>query len=466
VASLIEKPEKVVAESNGSSREGISDRVRSLTFEKPATGSEGRRRGRWLRRFFYLLIVLVAVGAILWRQGYARKLLAPKALELKVVTVQSDLSSAIVLDTSGYLMAQTKVQILPKIPGTILEMHIDEGTKIKKGDLLVQLDAKEFAADLAASKASLAQAKARLDEMVAGARPDEIHQAESLLTQAQARSKFALQDFERAQQLYGTISKQEFDRSKSNYDEAKANVEHQEQALSLLKAGARIEQVDGAKADVARCQANVDRAQVWFDSTRIASPIKGTVLEKHAELGERVNPEVIAAGLCTIADLSEMEVEVDVQERELTNVSIGQPCRIEPEAYPGQFYQGRVARIMPVANRQRGVVQIRVKVINNDDKLLPDMNCRVVVLKAESTFAPDDKLRVPTAAILGEPDSPVLFVLDGPIARRRPVKLGATDKGMVVVKEGLFPGERVAIPSDLSLGDGQLVKPVTNDGKG
>src|SRR4029079_1874930 len=163
--------------------------------------------------------------------------------------------------------------------------------------------------------------------------------------------------------------------------------------------------------------------------------------------------------MCTIADLSEMEVEVDVQERELTNVRIDQPCRIEPEAYAGQFYQGRVARIMPIANRQRGVVQIRVKVINNDGKLLPDMNTRVVILKSESTFTPDDKLRVPTTAILGEPDAPVLFVLDGPIARRRPVRLGDTINGMVVVKEGLFPGERVAIPTDASLGDGQPVKP-------
>lgn len=465
MASLIDKPEKVAATSNGSAREGISDRVRSLTFEKPAVGNEGRR-GRWLRRLLYFVIALIAVGAILWRQGFSRKLFAPRPIELKVVTVQSDLSSAIVLDTSGYLMAQTKVQILPKIPGSILELHIDEGTKVKKGDLLVQLDAKELTADLGASKASLAQAKARLDELVAGALPDEINQAESLLTQAEARAKFALQDFERAQQLYGTISKQEFDRAKSNYDEAKANVEHQTHALALLKKGPRIEQIEGAKADVARSQANVDRAQVWFDSTRIVSPITGTVLEKHAELGERVNPEVIAAGLCTVADLSEMDVEVDVQERELTNVAVGQPCRIEPEAYPGQFYQGRVARIMPVANRQRGVVQIRVKVINNDGKLLPDMNCRVVILKAESTFAPDDKLRVPTMAILGEPDAPVLYVLDGPIARRRPVKLGDAANGMVVIKEGLFPGERVAIPGDASLGEGQLVKPLSNDGKG
>ena len=196
MASLIEKPEKVGVESNGSAREGISDRVRSLAFEKPAAGSEGGRGRKWFRRLLFFVVAIVAIGAILWRQGLSQKLFPSRPVELNIVTVQSDLSSAIVLDTSGYLMAQTKVQMLPKIPGTILELHIDEGTKVKKGDLLIQLDAEEFAADLAASKASLAQAKARLDELVAGARPDEIHQAESLLTQAEAREKFALQEFE------------------------------------------------------------------------------------------------------------------------------------------------------------------------------------------------------------------------------------------------------------------------------
>ncbi len=168
--------------------------------------------------------------------------------------------------------------------------------------------------------------------MVAGALPDEINQAESLLTQAEARENSRCKILAR-KQLYGTISKQEFDRSKSNYDEAKANVEHQTHAVDLIERRAADGADRGARADVARSQANVDRAQVWFDSTRIVAPINGTVLEKHAELGERVNPEIIAAGLCTVADLSEMDVEVDVQERELTNVSVGQPCRIEPEAF-------------------------------------------------------------------------------------------------------------------------------------
>ena len=139
MANLVEKPASR-AQTNGSARDGISDRVRSLTFEKPSGVSHAGYRRKW-RPLILFAIASTAVGAILWHQGISRKLFPSPPVELKVVTVQSDLSSAIVLDTSGYLMAQTKVQMLPKIPGTILELHIDEGTKVKKGDLLVQLDA-------------------------------------------------------------------------------------------------------------------------------------------------------------------------------------------------------------------------------------------------------------------------------------------------------------------------------------
>jgi RND family efflux transporter MFP subunit len=154
---------------------------------------------------------------------------------------------------------------------------------------------------------------------------------------------------------------------------------------------------------------------------------------------------------------------VDVQERELTNISVGQPCRIEPEAYPGQFYQGRVARIMPIANRQRGVVQVRVEVLNDDARLLPDMNCRVVILRAESSFSPDESLRVPQQAIFGEPNAAFLYVLDGHTARRRPVQLGAKDGDTVTIKEGLFSGERVVIPDGSSLRDEQTVRARSDD---
>ncbi|MEX0610898.1 MAG: efflux RND transporter periplasmic adaptor subunit [Pirellulales bacterium] len=460
MASLVDKVSDSAADAGAAaSQDHVSERLRSLMFAKDA-GQHGERRvpvaPRRRRRRFLFLGALVLATIVLGARRYVG--LFQNVAEVDVVSVESQLSAATVLDTSGYLMAKTKVLVNSKIPGTIVELPIDEGAKVQERELLARLDGDEYAADLAAAKAGLAQTRARLSELEAGARPEEIRQAQALLDQANAGAEFARQDFERAKRLKNTISDQEFERAKANFEEAQASADHQTHTLALLKKGARPEQISAARADVERAQANVDKAAFWYESTKVLSPITGTVLERQLELGERIGPEVIGAGICVVANLDEMEVEVDVQERELVHIQVGQPCRIEPEAYPNRLYKGRVSRIMPVANRQRGVVQIRVEVLNDDSKLLPEMNCRIVVLREGSSFTPDDRLRVPKVAVLGQPDDPYVFVIDGNFARKRPVKLGAEHDGAMIVKEGVFAGEQVILPLDPPLSDGQPVR--------
>ena len=203
-----------------------------------------------------------------------------------------------------------------------------------------------------------------------------------------------------------------------------------------------------------QAQATLDKAAYWSDSTSIRSPITGTILEKRIELGERIGPETIATGICVVGNLKAMEVEVDVQERELSNIHIGQPCRIEPEAYPNRLYKGRVGRIMPVANRQRGVVQIRVEVLNDDARLLPELNCRIMILREGSSFTPDDRLRVPKDAVVHDADAPYVFVLDGNFAQKRPIEIGEERDGAVIIKSGVFAGEQVILSKDKALKDG------------
>ena len=461
MASLADKlSDSPVDVDVAASQRSVSERLRSLSFSKEA----GPHRERLAslaprrRRVRYLLIGALVLAAVVFGARHYTGLFQ-HVTDVDVVSVESPLTAVTVLDTSGYLMAKTKVQVNSKIPGTIVQLPIEEGAKVQKGELLARLDGDEYAADLAAAKAGLAQARARLSELEAGARPAEIRQAEALLDQANASAEFARQDFERAKQLKNTISVQEFERAKANFEEARASADHQIHTLALLKEGARPEQISAARADVERAQANVEKAAYWYDSTKVLSPITGTVLERQLELGERIGPEAIGAGICVVANLEEMEVEVDIQERELVNIQIGQPCRIEPEAYPNRLYKGRVSRIMPVANRQRGVVQIRVEVLNDDAKLLPEMNCRIVILQENSSFAPDDRLQVPQAAVLGPPNDPYLFVLDGNFARKRMVELSEEKDGAIIVTDGIFAGEQVILPPpEHSLTDGQPVR--------
>ena len=120
----------------------------------------------------------------------------------------------------------------------------------------------------------------------------------------------------------------------------------------------------------------MEKAQYLYDCTRVTSPIDGTVLQKSVELGEslRLDPVSGSTSLCVIADLSNLQAEVDVQEKDLPQLSIGQRCRVSPEAAPENVYEAKVERRAPVVNRQRGVVQVKVRILNPDDKLMPDIS--------------------------------------------------------------------------------------------
>ena len=185
-------------------------------------------------------------------------------------------------------------------------------------------------------------------------------------------------------------------------------------------------------------------------------------MQKNAELGEAVRPESfggdrgLSASLCVMADLTQMEAEVDVQERVLNRVFVGQPCRMQPEAYSDRTYDARLDRLLPIANKQKGVVQARITILNPDDRLLPDMNCNVKFLKEAPPPEPEG-LRIPQSAVVTEGGETAVFVLDGTVARHRVVQLGAAADGRVEVRDGLRAGEVVLLPEGKLLSDGQTV---------
>jgi multidrug efflux pump subunit AcrA (membrane-fusion protein) len=151
------------------------------------------------------------------------------------------------------------------------------------------------------------------------------------------------------------------------------------------------------------------------------------------------------------------EAEVDVQERDLGALTIGGPCEIIPDAYPDRVYRGRVNRKQPIVNRQRGVVQVKITIEAPDEFLLPDMNARVLLLRSPAgsgVSLPD----IPRRALVPGSDPPAVFLLDGPVARLRPITTGVTTGDRVQVRAGLRPQDRVILPGDRPLADGQPVR--------
>jgi HlyD family secretion protein len=160
-------------------------------------------------------------------------------------------------------------------------------------------------------------------------------------------------------------------------------------AYSLMQIGSRKERIDAARADVLTAQANLEKAKWKLDNCKIRSPVTGTILKKNAEEGNLVNAIAFSGSvsLCELADLSDLEVDLTVQERDIARVFKGQKCQVRAEAYPDRVYEGVVSRLMPIADRAKGAIPVRVKLtVPREEEgvyLKPEMGAIVTFYKAE-----------------------------------------------------------------------------------
>ncbi len=410
------------------------------------------------------LLGFVFLGVFVYQHGWVSKILAnvPSSyatpVEVETLTLtQQGTSEPDSQTISGYVIADRKIHISAKVSGNVVELPIVEGGQVSKGDLLLSIESQQYFADLKQAQASVKIAEARYAELQNGAPFEEIEQLRASLEQARARHDLGLKEAARAEQLRDTISPAELDKAKSNVREAEAYTKQLSFAVKLAENGARSEQLAAAAAEVERSKALLERAQYLFDCTRLVAPIDGTILQKNVELGEalRIDPVSGSTALCVLADLHNLQAEVDVQERDLPQVHIGQLCRVSPEADPENVYQARVERRSPVVNRSRGVVQVKVRILNPDEKLMPDMSCKVTFL-TDSSEQSGKTLKVPRQAVIKESGVTSVFVLDGEVARRRVIKTGQTRDQLIEVASGLEVGDRVIL-SLQPLADGQTV---------
>lgn len=442
--------------------EPVALQLRALRLDKDERRGNGRRV-RWLRMLFWLCLtggVLVAAGMWANTAGYFEK----PPVEVDALVFGTSDSSDVLLDLTGYLAPRRRINISPRVGGYIVAIPCEAGQRVKKGDLLVQIDDRLFKAEVESAKATLAQWQAKLDELRNGAQPEEIAKASALLDQAKHQLDKAEQDLKRAMELRQrspqNITEAEMTVRTTEYRSAKANTESLAQSLLLLQHGVRPEQIAAAEAQVEQARALLRKAEVMVDNARLTSPCDATVIEKNAEEGEGIHPEVVIKSMVVVADLKDMEAEVEVQETDLPRIAVGDPCRVIPDAYEDRTYEGRIDRILPLVNKARGTVVVKVRVLNPDQHLLVDMNCRVLFIRKHDPNAAAQLPRVPKRAVVEEEGAtPYVFVLDGLVARRRNVDVGDSDGEEIEIKSGLSKGEIVLMSGAEALSDGRRVRP-------
>ncbi len=397
------------------------------------------------------------------------------AVEVEVVRVAPAPASGsgsdnkvIVLDATGYIVAAHKIELAAKVIGRVSWVGVEMGDKVKKGQPLVRLEDDEYRARLLEEQGQHGAAKARLDELTAGSRPQEIARAKADLDEATAEMQNAKVSVDRDRELANSkaISQQTIDDAEAKYDSAIAKVNSLKATYELSQAGPRKEQIDAQRGQVEQMQGMLDLAKVDLANTVIYAPTDGTILERNVEVGEFVTTGFVgdrgAKGyVVSLADLNDLRVELDIDQSNFHNVAVGQKCVVSTDAYPDRKYEGVVDLVAPQANRQKATVLTKVKIVNPDDLLRPEMNASVGFYEeGRSSTAPASAIReaasgvlVPASSLRGHS----VFVVEDGKAIERPVEVGATTaKGVYV--QGLREGETVIVSPPESLRSGQAVQ--------
>lgn len=335
------------------------------------------------------------------------------------------------ITANGYVVARTRASVSSRISGRLASLEVEEGSVVRRGQLLAQLDNAELAA-------AVAQAVA------------ERLRAEASLLEAQAIRDQLQRDLARASDL------------------AERGLEPKQAAedLAARVAGAEA-RVAAQQAQIQAATAGIAYARANLDNTYIRAPFDGTVLRKDAEVGEVVAPVATGGGLTrgavvTMADLQTLEVEVDVNEAYIAQINGGQPARVVLDAYPTATFQAEVRQIVPTADRQRATVQVKVRLLDRDPRILPEMGARVEFL-AEESAAPDAPPRVfaPADAVRNAGTSTIVWVVRDGVAGQVVVDAGPVSGGRREIRSGLSGGETLVLNPPSNLADGARVNVVT-----
>lgn len=315
-----------------------------LTIDKSV---KGIRPVRHKKPYYRIALAVIIVAGIVFL--YLCGVLTP-AIHVEVASVTRTYPSQALalLNASGYVVAQRKASVASKITGRLISLNVEEGSKIKTGEIIARLECEDVlalrnqaVADLSVAHFDLQQAKAEYRDARAS-----FHREVDLLAK-------------------GITTRAEYDAATARYQKAKAAVA-------------------GAKASVKAKAAALQVAKVSVEYTLIQAPFDAVVLTKNADIGDIVTPIGAAANakaaVVTIADMDSLQVEADVSESNLEMVKVGQPCEIQLDALPESRFSGVVHMIVPTADRSKATVMVKVRFLESDTRILPEMSAKVAFL--------------------------------------------------------------------------------------
>jgi len=349
------------------------------------------------------VVVLALVGVLGWT-GYQRWIVPGNAplVETTVVKPTVNVANPPLLSATGYLVANKQSKITPKISGKVVRLAIDTGMKVHKGDVLAVLESTNVQAQLDEANANLGN------------------------------------------------TQREYDRQRALWREGVTT-------KALL---------DNAEAQFKAAKARVEQIQINMQDMVVRAPFDGTIAAKNTEVGEVISSVMMgqvagtlpAGAICTLVDLNTLEAVVDVNESNIATVREGQPAEVSVDAFPGQKWRGVLRQIIPTADRAKAIVQVKVKILDPGDRLLPEMSATVSFLNAarsDQELGEKAKIWLPASAVV---DGKVAIVDEKKQIEFREVTTGDTRDGRIEIKSGIKDGDRVVTEKVEELKQGQLVR--------
>jgi RND family efflux transporter MFP subunit len=382
------------------------------------------RSGRLRKRFYWLAALLfIILVAFLYFEG-----IFTPAVHVDVANVVQMYPSQTftLLNASGYVVAERKAAVASKVTGLLVSLNVEEGSRVKKGQVIARLENDDVVAARNQAEANLNVARFNLE-------------------QARAELKDATLSFNRNKELLANdfVSRAEYDASEARYK-------------------GTIAAVDAAEAAVKANAAVLQGANVSIGYTLIRAPFDAVVLTKNADVGDIVTPIGAAAeakaAVVTIADMKSLQVEVDVSESNIEGVKVGQPCEIQLDALPESRFRGEVHMIVPTADRTKATVTVKVRFIDKDSRILPEMSAKVAFLSRPVN--PDEqkpRTVISPAAVVTRKGKNVVYVVKGNRVVETAITVGNSFGDMVEV-DGLKAGDRIVVKTPEKMKDGTRIK--------
>ena len=403
----------------------VADELKSLRIERTP---ERRNLPRWAPA---AIGILVAAAALLG----AWKVLAPRVfvpeVETTAVALVSPAQAQQLLVATGYVVPQRQANISPRIGGRVAQLFVEDGTVVKKGQLIAVLEDQDY-------KAQVLQAEA--DAQAALAREK----------RAEVEVRDAQRAFDREQvvQQKGVSTPAALDQVSARRDGAKA-------ALAA------------ARSETAAARARIEVAKVNLENCYVRAPFDGRITQKLTDIGEIVFGALSAGtggrgGIASLADFSTLQVEADVSESQVAKLKIGTPAEIVLDAFPERRYRARVAEMRPRVDRAKATVTVKVAFVDDPTDVLPDMGAKVTFLAKELDEAAAKAQPIPAVqadAVVERGENKVVWVVDPQDQLRSvPVVTGAPMGGLVALRDGPPPGTKVVRRPDGDLRAGMKVK--------